>query len=724
MISIIKKIISLIIVLLFVLHISAQVTIGSTLPTQKGSLLDLKEQQSDVNNINSSKGLALPRVKLTDINNLYPMFETSPGSGVADNMYNTPVLKQEEDIKHSGLIVYNIDACTISGAGIYVWNGAKWVLLGSSKNIIPKPDMFTTYRESQRISDDTILIHLPSGMDLRTFPSDQKFNFDLNWISPSFGNMTIKKITETVDGGLKFINNSNPANWTSLITSSPVAFDYEIQDMSDIIQNHNANKNNPFRSRETAVTFELPANDCYPQTEVTVKLNQTNYRLTIKRENGTFNDMYRFRNQTALFSTGTNYYRFIITSNKPGFTQETNARFVSNYTTKTAGIISDIKVPVKGGKDLIDGTANLQTIYPIYDAAQAGGKRGKTAGILTYIDTAAVNRYYPVEMHLIQCNVYDYEMTNIDNGDVLSESQWAQKVLKHTDQDGNLFYSADFGSAGRWMITNLAATTYDTESGLNAADNPVPYVTVLFGNYDAGKKKYAYPITNKGASDNTNWGTRPSDWRWEEGIFYNWFAATGRPYDSYNDLEGNTNHEKRQGICPNGWYLPSDKDWTDLEKAIYSDLGKFSTYDAVDLAAFGTPAWNSAWDTQKLGYTRGNPIETGHVGHGAAMKDICLPKGSAFSYIQGSKNYSKEYHEGGFNATLVGRIKAENETPGATGEAANMIQRARGYNVDYWTSSQNSLNDAWFRGFQLTGGGVQRTTYIKAQLHSVRCKKK
>lgn len=706
-------------------QVLAQVTIGSNIKPNSGALLDLKEQATSAGNVNANRGLVLPRVNLTDMDNLYPMFESITTPGTPNSSYMGS-LKATEDHNHMGLLVFNMNMCNGFGKGVYTWNGTKWRPMGKV-NAIPEAGIFATNTEARWIGKDTMIIHIPSGKDLRPFPSDNKFSLSMGRDEAS-SNGTIINITEpltSANSGLRFINSTIPNGWESPFTDNPKVFEYYLADMSEVITNDNPNKSNPFRSWETAITFETPINECNQKGLVTVCLNQTNYRLTIKRENGTFNDMYRFRSRSSLFPSGANYYRFIITGDSPNFTQETNARFYSNYTTETSGIISDIKVPVTGGKELIDGTIHLETIRPTYNASSAAGKRSKTAGILTYTDTATVARFYPVEMHLIQCNVYDYETTNIEDGDVLPVAQWGQKILKHTDQNNNPFYSADFGNAGRWMITNLAATTYDSESGLTSTqDQPVPYVTIPFGDYDNGVRKYAYPVTNKGTSDNTDWGIRPADWRWEEGLFYNWFAATGRPYDSNNVAEGNTDQALVQGICPNGWYLPSDKDWADLEKEVYANLGKYSVYDAEDIMMFGTPAWNPIWDDQKLGYTRGNPIENGHVGHGAAMKDICLPKGSAFSYIQSSKSYSKEYYQGGFNATLVGRMKAESEGSEATSEQLKVIQRARAYNVDYWTSSQNSVNDAWFRGFQLTQGGVQRTTYIKAQLQSVRCKKK
>jgi uncharacterized protein (TIGR02145 family) len=51
----------------------------------------------------------------------------------------------------------------------------------------------------------------------------------------------------------------------------------------------------------------------------------------------------------------------------------------------------------------------------------------------------------------------------------------------------------------------------------------------------------------------------------EYGLLYTWFAASGRTSSSD---EGNTSHGPHQGICPSGWHLPSDLEWTQLTDVI------------------------------------------------------------------------------------------------------------------------------------------------------------
>ncbi|MDR0427240.1 MAG: hypothetical protein LBH12_01405, partial [Dysgonamonadaceae bacterium] len=95
--------------------VSAQVTIGLSAEPSEGALLDLKEYPSN-QSVTSTKGLGLPRVSLTDLNELYPMLTSST---------------LEDKLAHIGLMVYNIegDACPPILSGIYVWNGTEWVSL-------------------------------------------------------------------------------------------------------------------------------------------------------------------------------------------------------------------------------------------------------------------------------------------------------------------------------------------------------------------------------------------------------------------------------------------------------------------------------------------------------------------------------------------------------------------------------------------------------------------
>ncbi|MDR1503518.1 MAG: fibrobacter succinogenes major paralogous domain-containing protein [Prevotella sp.] len=105
---------------IFVLLLQAQVTIGSNIAPLGGSLLDLKENDSQ--GANSTRGLLLPRVQLSDVKNLYPIFTSNGAGGYVD------ASKTDEDLRHTGLIVYvpKEFGDPINCPGAYSWDGNLW----------------------------------------------------------------------------------------------------------------------------------------------------------------------------------------------------------------------------------------------------------------------------------------------------------------------------------------------------------------------------------------------------------------------------------------------------------------------------------------------------------------------------------------------------------------------------------------------------------------------
>ncbi|MDH6308557.1 hypothetical protein M2451_000868 [Dysgonomonas sp. PFB1-18] len=101
----------------------AQVTIGSGIKPNKGTLLDLKEwspANPDTDNSTTSKGLGMPRVNLTA---LTVISDITGAEG--------------KEIEHTGLMIYNvnrIDAADIF-PGLYVWDGAIWRPLKTSTQV-------------------------------------------------------------------------------------------------------------------------------------------------------------------------------------------------------------------------------------------------------------------------------------------------------------------------------------------------------------------------------------------------------------------------------------------------------------------------------------------------------------------------------------------------------------------------------------------------------------
>lgn len=112
----------------------AQVTIGSEINPAKGALLDLKQETT------TTKGLGLPRVKLTNLN------PTTPAE-LAASIGSTGQWGLAE---HTGLLVYNVEnQCSLSqtiSKGIYIWNGTDWQTISSLPSTVYK---YTDQRDGE-----------------------------------------------------------------------------------------------------------------------------------------------------------------------------------------------------------------------------------------------------------------------------------------------------------------------------------------------------------------------------------------------------------------------------------------------------------------------------------------------------------------------------------------------------------------------------------------------
>jgi uncharacterized protein (TIGR02145 family) len=140
-----------------------------------------------------------------------------------------------------------------------------------------------------------------------------------------------------------------------------------------------------------------------------------------------------------------------------------------------------------------------------------------------------------------------------------------------------------------------------------------------------------------------------------------------------------------QGICPSGWHVPSDVEWSDLEKTIALDANKQYSTD-------GVTTWLDTY-----------PTRTNAVGpHGAKMKSTTM---SGTSNAYDAENSTKR----GFGGLLPGAV--------AVGSATS--SGSYGY---FWSSSSYSSTGAWAR-YLYTAAAVGRANGSKGSLFSVRCKK-
>jgi uncharacterized protein (TIGR02145 family) len=150
----------------------------------------------------------------------------------------------------------------------------------------------------------------------------------------------------------------------------------------------------------------------------------------------------------------------------------------------------------------------------------------------------------------------------------------AQSVNTFTDsRDGNVYQTVTIGTQV-WMAENLKYLPDVTEPGTGSQTQTYYYV---YG-YDGTK------VTDAKATENYK----------TYGVLYNWPAAmTGA-------TSSTANPSNVQGICPDGWHLPSDAEWKQL-----IDHLEGSNKAGAKLKESGTTNWNkpNAGTTNQSGFT-------------------------------------------------------------------------------------------------------------------------
>ena len=145
-----------------------------------------------------------------------------------------------------------------------------------------------------------------------------------------------------------------------------------------------------------------------------------------------------------------------------------------------------------------------------------------------------------------------------------------------TDIDGNVYDAVQIGSQ-IWMAQNLRATRY--------ADG-----TSLYSYYAESYVRF-YTI-----EDSVDYG-----------VLYNWKAVMR------NSSSSSSNPSGVQGICPDGWHVPSDAEWTQLTDYVSSQIQYTcdgnSTHIAKALAA--NVDWNESGNPGAIGNSLASNNATG-----------------------------------------------------------------------------------------------------------------
>jgi len=107
------------------------------------------------------------------------------------------------------------------------------------------------------------------------------------------------------------------------------------------------------------------------------------------------------------------------------------------------------------------------------------------------------------------------------------------------------------------------------------------YQTVIIGNqtWMARNLNYSFAENSSSSAENSSSPAKNGDCYGGDkenceiyGRLYDWATVMGLP-EKYNNSRPSTNTLKPTGICPSGWYLPSDMDWQTLVEYVGTNVG-------------------------------------------------------------------------------------------------------------------------------------------------------
>ena len=229
---------------------------------------------------------------------------------------------------------------------------------------------------------------------------------------------------------------------------------------------------------------------------------------------------------------------------------------------------------------------------------------------------------------------------------------WTCGVHTIQDIDGNTYPTVLLGTQC-WMAENLMVSRNADGSAVNGTGNSNTTPPAAYGDTNGG---------HDGADAN---------WEEKEGYLYNWQDA----------MNGST-ATSAQGICPDGWHVPSNFEVVDLERYICEQEG------------------NGSCDTT---FPKDYSTNTGWIGtnEGRELKSITNVNGAAEA-SNGDDGY-------GFSLYLTG-FKS----------GTSFLQRGTGAYI--WTSNSLSPN-AWVHAFWYAENRIARYLTDKGNGMSVRCVK-
>lgn len=296
-------------------------------------------------------------------------------------------------------------------------------------------------------------------------------------------------------------------------------------------------------------------------------------------------------------SPGTLYFVRAYATNNQGTTYGNEVNFTTNsvatpsVTTNPATFVNDT-FAILNGNVTSDGGAPVTDRGFYYGTSQnpqtTGTQISEGNGIGVYSSPPSNNLTRGTTYYFV---AYATNSAGTAYGNELSFTTTLSDITGYsgtlTDYDGNMYNWIGIGIQA-WMAENLKVTHYADGTPIQLVEN--------------GSSWAALPDYNKAYC----WYDNSIDNRDTYGCLYNWAAAMNGAASS------DANPSGVQGVCPDGWHLPSDSEWKQLEmflgmsQEVADELGFYrGTDEGGKLKETGTDHWISPniLATNEYGFT-------------------------------------------------------------------------------------------------------------------------
>ena len=304
-------------------------------------------------------------------------------------------------------------------------------------------------------------------------------------------------------------------------------------------------------------------------------------------------------------------------------------------------------------------------------------RRGYTnaTGGGVYIDGGTV-RYCVIR----ECDAIDESTLAAEGGGayILNDGTLSNSVITECRGDKGPAVSGGNGT----LVNNTITRNYPTHCGTVADYDGNIYNTVVIGNQCWTRQNLRTTHYNDGTAipqGSSNSTTEPR-------YYVNYYAITSTMLTNYGYLynwpavmhgapSSNENPSGVTGVCPHGWHMPSDAEWTEMTDFVNS-IARYrcSGYDAQIAKSLSS---KSGWNSSNSACEVGN-------------------------------------NQGGNNATLFNAFPA--------GWFLGSLSEI-GSSALFWSSRESSETNAWTRRLYPNSNAVERSNYNKAHGFSVRCVK-